>query len=53
MDKKQYILELQEKIKEGLKLSAKKLLEEKKKNDGKLAVIRDGKVVVLNASEIN
>jgi hypothetical protein len=52
MDTKEYLLDLQQKITEGLKLSAKKLLEAKKKNNGKLAVYRDGKVVVLNASEI-
>jgi hypothetical protein len=42
----------QQKITEGLILSAKKLLETKKKNNGKLAIYRDGKIVVLNASEI-
>jgi len=52
MDIKQYLLGLQQKIAEGLKLSAKKLLEAKKKNNGKLAACRDGKIVVLNASEI-
>lgn len=52
MDTKQYLLELQQKIAEGLKLSAKKLLEAKKKNNGKLAVYRDGKIIVFNASEI-
>lgn len=53
MDTKQYLLDLQQKITEGLKLSAKKLLEAKKKNNGKLAVYRDGKIVILNASEIS
>ena len=53
MGTKEYLLELQQKIAEGLKLSATKLLEAKKKNNGKLAVYRDGKIVVLNASEIN
>ncbi len=49
---KQYIIELQQKIVEGLKLSAKKLVEAKKKNNGKLAVYRDGKVVIINAAEL-
>lgn len=52
MDNKEYLLDLQRKITEGLKLSAKKLLEAKKKSNGKLAVYRDGKIVILNASDI-
>jgi hypothetical protein len=52
MDNKQYLIELQQKIVEGLKLSAKRLLEAKKKNNGKLAVYRDGKVMIIPASEL-
>ena len=52
MENKEYLLDVQRKITEGLKLSAKKLLEAKKKSNGKLAVYRDGKIVILNASDI-
>jgi len=49
---KEYLIILQQKIVEGLKLSAKKLVETKKKNNGKIAIYRDGKVIVINASEL-
>ncbi len=49
---KQYIIELQQKIVEGLKLSAKKLLEAKIKAGSNMAIYRDGKVVVIKASEL-
>lgn len=49
---KEYLITLQQKIVEGLKLSAKKLVETKKKNNSKIAIYRDGKVVIINASEL-
>lgn len=52
MDNNQYLLELQQKITEGLKLSAKKLLESKKQNNCKLAIYRDGKIIIIKAAEI-
>ncbi|HEY0298744.1 MAG TPA: hypothetical protein VGB84_05945 [Arachidicoccus sp.] len=49
---KEYLIILQQKIVEGLKLSAKKLVETKKKNNSKVAIYRDGKVVIINAAEL-
>jgi len=44
--------EIIDKIIAGLELSAKRLLAEKKKVNGKLVVYQDGKVQVLNARDI-
>lgn len=43
---------LHQKILDGLTISAKNLLEEKKKTNGKLVLGIDGKVVVVNARDI-
>jgi hypothetical protein len=44
--------ELQHKIIKGLASSYQQLLEEKKRNNGKLALFIEGKVQVLNARDI-
>lgn len=45
--------ELQQKIIQGLGASYQRLLEEKKKSNGKLALYIDGKVQVINARDID
>lgn len=42
-----HIIELQQKIIDGLEIAAKKLTETKKKNGQKIAVFRDGKIQVI------
>ena len=46
------INELRNKIIEGLNKSAKLLLETKKKNNGRLVIFNDGKIEVINATDI-
>jgi hypothetical protein len=46
------IIELQNKIVEGLKISAKKLIEDKKKINGKIVIYKEGKIQVINAVDI-
>ncbi len=48
----QQIDELREKLNRGIALSRKRLIEETKRNGGSLVIARDGKIVVLNASEL-
>lgn len=49
---KDKIKELQNKIVEGLKISSKKMIENKKKINGKIVVYADGKIQILNAVDI-
>lgn len=49
---KDKIIELQNKIIEGLKMASVKLLESKKKNKGKLVVYSEGEIKIIDASEI-
>ncbi len=51
MDKEK-IAELQNKIVEGLKISAIKLFETKLKNNGTFAIYHEGKIKTLKASEL-
>ena len=44
--------ELREKIRLGLDLTFKKLLEEKRKNDGEFVFFRDGKIVKIKARDM-
>ncbi len=48
----QQIDELREKLNRGIALSRKRLIEETKRNGGSLVIARDGKIVVLSASEL-
>lgn len=43
---------LHQKILDGLNLSSKQLIEEKKKADGKFVLGVDGKVVVVDAKDV-
>lgn len=49
---KDKIKELQHKIVEGLKVSSKKMIENKKKTNGKIVVFSDGKIQTINAIDI-
>jgi hypothetical protein len=49
---KEKIKELQHKIVEGLKISSKKMIENKKKINGKIVVFADGKIQTINAVDI-
>lgn len=49
---KDKIKELQYKIVEGLKISSKKMIESKKKSNGKIVVYADGKIQTINAVDI-
>ncbi|MCR4030828.1 MULTISPECIES: hypothetical protein [Flavobacterium] len=49
---KDKIKELQHKIIEGLKVSSKKMIENKKKSNGKIVVYADGKIQTINAVDI-
>ncbi|MWB94394.1 hypothetical protein GON26_08470 [Flavobacterium sp. GA093] len=49
---KDKIKELQHKIVEGLKVSSKKMIENKKKINGKIVVYADGKIQTINAVDI-
>jgi len=49
---KDKIKELQSKIVEGLKVSSKKMIENKKKINGKIVVYADGKIQTINAVDI-
>ena len=46
------IKQLQEKINAGILLARKRLIEKTKKENGELVVVRDGKVVCINAQEL-
>lgn len=46
------IKQLQEKINAGILLARKRLIEKTKKENGELAVVRDGKVVRIKACEL-
>ncbi len=48
----QQIDELREKLNRGIALSRKRLIEETKRKGGSLVIERDGKIVVLSASEL-
>ncbi len=48
----QQIDELREKLNRGIALSRKRLIDETKRNGGSLVIARDGKIVVLSASEL-
>ena len=48
----QQIDELREKLNRGIALSRKRLIEETKRNGGSWVIARDGKIVVLSASEL-
>lgn len=47
------IKQMQEKIKEGILLARKRLIEKTKKEDGELVIVRDGKVVRIKAKELD
>lgn len=47
------IIELQNKIIEGLNKAAIQFLEAKKKNNGKLVVYSNGEIRIINASELS
>ena len=49
---KDKIKELQHKIVEGLKVFSKKMIENKKKTNGKIVVFADGKIQTINAVDI-
>ncbi|WP_289663271.1 hypothetical protein [Flavobacterium panacagri] len=49
---KDKVKELQHKIVEGLKVSSKKMIENKKKINGKIVVYADGKIQTINAVDI-
>jgi len=49
---KDKIKELQHKIVEGLKVSSKKMIENKKKINGKIVVYADEKIQIINAVDI-
>ena len=46
------IKQLQEKINAGILLARKRLIEKKKKENGELDVVPDGKVVCIKAQEL-
>ena len=46
------IKQMQEKIDAGILLAQKRLIEKTKKEDGKLADVRDGKVVRIKARDL-
>ena len=46
------IKQLQEKINAGILLARKRLIEKTKKENGKLGIVRDGKVVCIKAREL-
>ena len=46
------IKQMQEKIDAGILLAQKRLIEKTKKEDGKLVVVRDGKVVRIKARDL-
>lgn len=46
------IKQLQEKINAGILLARKRLIEKTKKENGKLVVVRDGKVVCIEARDL-
>ena len=46
------IKQLQEKINAGILLARKRLIENSKKENGKLVIVRDGKVVCIKAREL-
>ncbi|MEA5260700.1 hypothetical protein VB264_23075 [Arcicella aquatica] len=46
------ILELQNRIVEGLKVSASKMIEAKKKNNGNLVIFNDNKIKIINAKKV-
>ena len=48
----QQIDELREKLNRGIALSRKRLIEETKRKGGSLFIERDGKIVVVSASEL-
>ena len=48
----QQIDELREKLNRGIALSRKRLIEETKRKGGSLVIERDGKIVVLSASDL-
>lgn len=48
----QQIDELREKLNRGIALSRKRLIEETKRKGGSLVIERDGKIVVVSASEL-
>ncbi len=52
MSKEEAIV-LRNKITEGIKLSAKKLIEAKKKVDGQLVYSINGEIVIVNARDID
>ena len=47
------IKEMQEKIKAGILLARKRLIEKTKKEDGELVIVRNGKVVRIKAKELD
>jgi hypothetical protein len=49
---KDKVKELQHKIVEGLKVSSKKMIENKKKTNGQIVVYADGKIQTINAIDI-
>ncbi|MEA5401733.1 MULTISPECIES: hypothetical protein [Arcicella] len=49
---KNEILALQDKIVEGLKISSKKMIENKKKNNGKLVIFNNNQIKTINAKKI-
>jgi hypothetical protein len=46
------IIQMQEKIDEGIRIAQEKLVEKVKKEDGQLIVSRDGQIMAIPASEI-
>lgn len=46
------IKQMQEKINAGILLARKRLIEKTKKKNGKLVVVRDGKVVRIKAKDL-
>jgi hypothetical protein len=50
---KEDIIELREKIVKGIELAFEKLIITKQKNDGEFVFSKEGKIVVIKASELN
>jgi hypothetical protein len=46
-----YIIELREKILKGIEMAFDKLVLMKKKNDGKLVLSKDDKIIIINACD--
>lgn len=46
------IKEMQEKIKAGIQLARKRLIEKTKREGGELVIMRDGKIVHVKANEL-